>query len=113
MLILLRVKIDLGTRNGQIAFHINPRFGQGCIVRNSQLNGWGAEEKSGSFPFQKGRAFEIVILVEDDKYKVEIFKFLAKKSDFFSYDRSIKRLPSMVTTASTIVTDAHIKTSVD
>lgn len=67
-----QVKIDLGTRNGQIAFHINPRFGQGCIVRNSQLNGWGAEEKSGSFPFQKGRAFEIVILVEDDKYKVAI-----------------------------------------
>lgn len=83
MLIVLRVKIDLGTRNGQIAFHINPRFGQGCIVRNSQLNGWGAEEKSGSFPFQKGRAFEIVILVEDDKYKVEIFKFRPKKDDFF------------------------------
>jgi len=67
-----QVKIDLETRNSQIALHINPRFGSKSIVRNSNIGGWGAEEKSGAFPFHKGQTFELIILVEDDKYKVAI-----------------------------------------
>lgn len=64
--------IDLVNGNGQIAFHFNPRFSQNEIVRNSNLGGWGPEEKSGGFPFKKGRNFEVIILVEQDQYKVAI-----------------------------------------
>lgn len=68
----LRLRIDLNCRNGQTAFHFNPRIGQGCVVRNSNLGGWGPEEKNGPFVFRKGQAYEIIILVEADKYRVAV-----------------------------------------
>lgn len=70
--IFKRIKIDLACRNGNIAFHFNPRIGQNCVVRNSNLGGWGPEEKDGPFAFKKGRNFEIIILVEHDKYRVAV-----------------------------------------
>jgi len=67
-----RFRIDLVNNNNQIALHINPRFNEGCIVRNSELGSWGAEERSGGLPMTRGAAFEVIILVENDKYKVAI-----------------------------------------
>lgn len=59
--------------HGGHALHINPRFNENAVVRNSEHHGaWGQEERQGPFPFQKGQHFELIILVENDKYKVAV-----------------------------------------
>lgn len=55
-----------------IALHINPRFHANCVVRNSELGGWGPEERHGPLPFTKGGHFEMIINCEPDKYRVRI-----------------------------------------
>ena len=70
--ILLRFRVDFFTASGQIALHINPRFDQNCIVRNTDRGGWGAEERSGGFPFRHNTPFEMVIIAESDHFKVSI-----------------------------------------
>lgn len=64
--------INLNTSYGANALHINPRFNAGCIVRNTNRNGWGAEERGGPMIFQQGQPFEMVILVDPSYYKVAI-----------------------------------------
>lgn len=68
-----QLKIDfMNTSTMQIAFHFNPRFSQNCVVRNTKTGAWGPEERAGPFPFQKGQPFEIIIFVEEDKYRVAV-----------------------------------------
>ena len=56
---------------GGSILHINPRFKDGQIVRNSEDgNGWGAEERNGDFVFEHNEAFELVIKVDEDAYRV-------------------------------------------
>ena len=55
---------------GDIAFHYNPRFDQGTVVRNTHVGGWGGEELAGSMPFTKNQRFEILIQVEAGCYRV-------------------------------------------
>ncbi|KAF0876440.1 LEG4 protein, partial [Crocuta crocuta] len=57
-----------------IAFHFNPRFdGWDKVVFNSMQGGrWGSEEKKRSMPFRKGTAFELVIMVLAEHYKVVV-----------------------------------------
>lgn len=69
------VNFTIGQGPGaDIAFHFNPRFdGWDKVVFNSQQGGrWGSEEKKRSMPFRKGAAFELVILVLAEHYKVVI-----------------------------------------
>ena len=50
--------------------HLNPRMQQNAFVRNSCIRGvWGNEERSGPNPFRKHQPFEMIILVENDRYK--------------------------------------------
>ncbi|KAK3767710.1 hypothetical protein RRG08_019587 [Elysia crispata] len=56
---------------GDVAFHFNPRFNQGCVVRNhKQGRGWGAEETAGGLPLQRGRPFTLQIQVRNQGFKV-------------------------------------------
>ncbi|TSP57637.1 Galectin-8 [Bagarius yarrelli] len=56
-----------------VAFHFNPRFKKNQIVCNTlQLEYWGKEEIHYLMPFRKGAAFEIIVLVEKDLYKVAV-----------------------------------------
>lgn len=57
-----------------IALHLSPVFSPPPrIVRNSLRNqSWGPEESHGGFPLVAGQAFEIMILVEDNNYKIAI-----------------------------------------
>ncbi|XP_029642889.1 galectin-9-like [Octopus sinensis] len=51
--------------------HIDLRFNDCCIVRNSLYWGsWGSEERDGCFPLRKGELFEAVILVENNGFKI-------------------------------------------
>ncbi|KAM9570950.1 galectin-8-like [Salvelinus alpinus] len=57
-----------------IAFHFNPRFkGSPCVVCNSLVQeSWGREETLQQLPYRQGAAFETIILVHDDVFKVAV-----------------------------------------
>ncbi|KAK6304282.1 galectin-8-like isoform X3 [Coregonus clupeaformis] len=57
-----------------IAFHFNPRFkGSLCVVCNSLVQeSWGREETLQQLPYRQGAAFETIILVHDDVFKVAV-----------------------------------------
>ncbi|XP_069708489.1 galectin-8 isoform X2 [Phaenicophaeus curvirostris] len=59
-----------------VAFHFNPRFKRsGCIVCNTlEQEKWGWEEITYEMPFQKGKSFEIVIMILKDKFQVAVNK---------------------------------------
>ncbi|XP_022819247.1 galectin-9-like [Spodoptera litura] len=54
-----------------IAFHFNPRFYQGAIVRNNfGCSAWGPEETQGPLPLSSGLPFEVIIHCYQDSFKV-------------------------------------------
>ncbi|XP_068795324.1 galectin-8 isoform X1 [Struthio camelus] len=57
-----------------VAFHFNPRFKRsGCVVCNTlEKEKWGWEEITYEMPFQKGKSFEIIIMVLKDKFQVTV-----------------------------------------
>uniref|UniRef100_A0A3B4TBI3 Galectin n=1 Tax=Seriola dumerili TaxID=41447 RepID=A0A3B4TBI3_SERDU len=57
-----------------VAFHFNPRFKRSpCIVCNTlQTERWGREEILCQNPFTAGGAFELIILILKDKFKVAV-----------------------------------------
>lgn len=67
-----RFEVDL-IKGPDVVFHLNPRFHEQAIIRNSCLGGcWGPEERDGGFPFVYGNRFELKILVEEDFFKVAL-----------------------------------------
>lgn len=75
-----------------IAFHFNPRFdGWDKVVFNTKQDGkWGSEEKKRSMPFRKGAAFELVVMVLAEHYKVVV-----NGNPFYEYGH---RLPLQMVT---------------
>ncbi|NWQ69668.1 LEG8 protein, partial [Neopipo cinnamomea] len=59
-----------------VAFHFNPRFKRsGCVVCNTlEREKWGWEEITCEMPFEKGKSFEIVIMILKDKFQVTVNK---------------------------------------
>ncbi|XP_072835544.2 galectin-4 isoform X2 [Pogona vitticeps] len=59
---------------GNIALHINPRFKEGAIVRNTQIHGsWGSEERHmAAMPLSPGCAFHMEIVNLKHNYMVSI-----------------------------------------
>ncbi|XP_016099804.1 galectin-8 isoform X2 [Sinocyclocheilus grahami] len=57
-----------------VAFHFNPRFKRSpyIICNTLQKERWGKEEIHYLMPFQHGAAFEIIILVQKDLFKVAL-----------------------------------------
>ncbi|XP_005003642.1 galectin-9 isoform X2 [Cavia porcellus] len=58
-----------------IAFHLNPRFDENTVVRNTQIKGtWGSEERSLPFqmPFRQGQSFLVAIICEGHHYRVTL-----------------------------------------
>ncbi|XP_038642139.1 galectin-9B-like isoform X2 [Scyliorhinus canicula] len=57
-----------------IALHINQRFDENAVVRNSRINqNWGAEERDVPFlPFVPGQTFEVLIVIQPNCYKVSV-----------------------------------------
>ncbi|XP_059151281.1 galectin-4-like [Physella acuta] len=58
------------TYDSDTALHFNPRFDQNEVVRTHNRGGWGAEEKHGGFPFYKGGAFEVKIIVRHHAFQI-------------------------------------------
>uniref|UniRef100_A0A673W5D0 Galectin n=1 Tax=Salmo trutta TaxID=8032 RepID=A0A673W5D0_SALTR len=74
-----RFQVDLSCGSStkpraDIAFHFNPRFkGSPCVVCNSLVRErWGREETLQQLPYRQGAAFETIILVHDDVFKVAV-----------------------------------------
>ncbi|XP_014065820.1 galectin-8 [Salmo salar] len=74
-----RFQVDLSCGSStkpraDIAFHFNPRFkGSPCVVCNSLVQeSWGREETLQQLPYRQGAAFETIILVHDDVFKVAV-----------------------------------------
>ncbi|XP_054857377.1 galectin-9 isoform X2 [Eublepharis macularius] len=70
------VRFHINLKVGRdIAFHLNPRFNEKAIVRNSQFNGhWGPEERHlpGGMPLHLGQTFTIWILCELQCFRVAV-----------------------------------------
>jgi len=67
-----RLEFNLLTHSNNIALHINPRFQDNVIVRNSMIGSWGSEERHGPLILQRGAPYELTIRVEQDKFMVNI-----------------------------------------
>jgi len=66
-----RFNINLLKKNGDIALHLNVRFDEKVVVRNSLLGGvWGKEEREGKNPFEKGVGFDVEIKNEEHAFQV-------------------------------------------
>ncbi|XP_037349031.1 galectin-9-like isoform X2 [Talpa occidentalis] len=60
---------------GDIAFHLNPRFNENAVVRNTQINScWGSEERNlpQKMPFTRGQGFQVWIVCESGCLKVAV-----------------------------------------
>ncbi|NXH10352.1 LEG8 protein, partial [Bucco capensis] len=77
-----------------VAFHFNPRFKRsGCIVCNTlEREKWGWEEITYQMPFQKGKLFEIVIMILKDKFQVTVNK---KHLLLYNHRISLERIDTL------------------
>lgn len=68
-----KLKSKSFTEFENIVLHINPRFSEGCVVRNTMIDGkWGKEEKDGPMLFTKGQEFTIKIETTEDAYVISV-----------------------------------------
>jgi hypothetical protein len=95
-----RLQFNLKTHSGQIALHVNPRFNDNCIVRNTERGGWGQEERQGPMIFQRGAPFELIISCEHDRYRVAV-----NGQPAFDYHH---RIPFQEVSALNLEGDMHI-----
>ncbi|NP_001079041.1 galectin 4 [Xenopus laevis] len=70
------VNFTCGQYDGaDIACHFNPRFdGKDKVVFNSFIGGsWGSEEKKkDSFPFHKGKSFELTFMINSSSFEITV-----------------------------------------
>ncbi|CAH1183527.1 unnamed protein product [Phaedon cochleariae] len=68
-----KIKHKSHTELENTCLHINPRFSEGCVVRNSMIDGnWGEEEKSGPNPFVPGQEFTVKIETSEDAFLISV-----------------------------------------
>lgn len=61
------------TDQDDICLHINPRFDEGAIIRNTRLkNMWGSEHTDGGIPLTQGKSFVLVVAALLDFYMIWI-----------------------------------------
>ncbi|XP_069883377.1 galectin-9 isoform X2 [Dipodomys merriami] len=87
-------RFHINLRSGSdIAFHLNPRFDENAVVRNTQVRGsWGSEERSlpRKMPFNRGQSFSLWILCEGHCLKVAL-----DGQHLFEYEHRLKNLPAI------------------
>ncbi|XP_030041862.1 galectin-9 isoform X2 [Microcaecilia unicolor] len=85
-----RFHINLNFTGGT-AFHLNPRFDENAVVRNSYINyTWGPEERnlpSSKLPFSHGQNFVLWIVCE-----TQCFKVMVNGQHMFNYNHRVPNL---------------------
>ncbi|MEY3867146.1 MAG: hypothetical protein RLZZ338_1037 [Cyanobacteriota bacterium] len=55
-----------------ISLHVNPRFNEGTVVLNSNINGgWGQEERPAGFPLVVGQQISIMVIVGPTEFEIQ------------------------------------------
>ncbi|XP_036858207.2 galectin-9 isoform X2 [Manis javanica] len=87
-------RFHINLRSGSdIAFHLNPRFNENVVVRNTQINNsWGVEERSlqRNMPFTRGQSFSVWIMCEGHCFKVAV-----DGQHLLEYSHRLKNLPAI------------------
>ncbi|XP_066219843.1 galectin-9 isoform X1 [Saccopteryx leptura] len=87
-------RFHINLRSGSdIAFHLNPRFDENAVVRNTQVSGsWGPEERSltQKMPFFQGQSFLVWIMCEGHCLKVAV-----NGQHLLDYCHRLKNLPAI------------------
>ncbi|XP_058415454.1 galectin-5-like, partial [Diceros bicornis minor] len=87
-------RFHINLRSGSdLAFHLNIRFDENAVVRNTQINGsWGPEERSlsGKMPFTQGQSFSVWILCEGHCLKVAM-----NGGHLCEYHHRLRNLPAI------------------
>jgi hypothetical protein len=91
-----RLIVNFRDASDDTVMHLNPRISQGKIVLNHFQGGkWGTEELLPIGPIRVGMPFDILILVENDLYKVALngqhhgeFRHRLPKDTVVKYDMS-------------------------
>ncbi|XP_019502669.1 PREDICTED: galectin-9 isoform X1 [Hipposideros armiger] len=87
-------RFHINLRSGSdIAFHLNPRFDENAVVRNTQIgSSWGSEERSlpRKMPFLRGQSFTVWIMCESHCLKVAV-----DGQHLFEYYHRLSNLPAI------------------
>lgn len=68
-----RFHVNLVNQNRDIPFHFSCRFDEKVVVRNNYENGaWQKEEREGKLPFEKDKAFDLIIANETYAFQVYV-----------------------------------------
>ncbi|KAJ8966147.1 hypothetical protein NQ314_003710 [Rhamnusium bicolor] len=68
-----KLKHKAHTELENTCLHLNPRFPENCVVRNSMIDSkWGEEEKDGENPFVKGQEFNLRIETTEDAFLIYV-----------------------------------------
>ncbi|KAK6637825.1 hypothetical protein RUM44_008247 [Polyplax serrata] len=67
----LRFDVNLLCQSGDIALNIAPKFRENCVVTNNVKHmTWGPEERKGPLPIFPGQTFQLIIICEEDSFKI-------------------------------------------
>lgn len=70
--LILNLTSGMG-KDDDVALHVNPRFAESAIVRNSLKGGsWGEEERDGEMPLAIGQPFRLSVAVLEDCFRLTI-----------------------------------------
>lgn len=90
-----------------LALHVNPRFGESAVVRNSRKGGkWGDEEREGPFPLIAGSAFELSVEVLEGGYRILVD---GNHVADFEHRLPVKKVKYLVVEGDVAVDDVHIE----
>ncbi|XP_072494072.1 galectin-5-like [Notamacropus eugenii] len=79
------------TSGNDIVLHLNPRFQDNAVIRNSQISGsWGPKERSllSAMPFIRGQTYQVWMTRDE-----QCFKVIVNGQHLFHYNHRVKNLP--------------------
>ncbi|KAK8761584.1 hypothetical protein V5799_027151 [Amblyomma americanum] len=103
---VLNLATGLGPED-DLALHLNPRFGESALVRNTRRGGsWGEEEREGPFPLVPGSAFELTVHALEGGFRISID---GNHVADYGHRIVLKKVKYLVVEGDVVVNDVHIE----